>query len=280
MKTDAKPGASPSPGARHGTLARGARSIAFQRIAPARADARWLMFSNSLLTSWGVWEAQVSALRGEVGLILYDQAGHGRSSVPDGAVNFDLLSDDLLAVLDAAGVETCGAVGLSMGVPTLLGAYAKAPQRFSALVLMDGQARTAPGGAALWAERMTMAEAVGMRRFAETTVARWMPQCADAEVLARLIALVETTPLDGFRACAAALQDFDFSGVLGRISCPVQLVVGALDGALPDMMAHMLQPAITGARLDLIEGAGHIPCFEKPGAVNALLARVLQDLGQ
>lgn len=279
MKIDATGDAAPSHGVDHGMLVRGTHSLAFQRIAPAWAGAPWFLFSNSLLTSSAVWAAQVAALRGQAGLILYDQAGHGRSSVPQGAVTFDLLSNDLLAVMDAAGVDICCAVGLSMGVPTVLGAYAKAPERFSALVLMDGQAKTAPGGAAAWAERIAMAQAEGMRPFCEATVARWMPQCTDAELRARLIGIAETTSLAGFRACAAALQDYDFLAMLGTISCPVQLVAGALDGAIPETMARVLQPAIPGARLDIVAGAGHIPGFEKPQAVNALLARVLQDLG-
>lgn len=278
MEIDATIDAAASHGADRGTLVRGTHSISFQRILPETADAPWLLFSNSLMTSSAIWAAQVAALRGRVGLILYDQAGHGRSSVPDYAVTFDLLSDDLLAVMDAAEVDTCCAVGLSMGVPTVLAAYAKAPARFSALVLMDGHAKTAPGGAAAWAERIAIAQTEGMGRLCEATVARWMPQCADAELRDRLIGIVSTTPFAGYRASVSALQDYDFSAVLGTISCPVQLVAGSLDGAIPDSMAHALQPVIPGARLDIIEGAGHIPCFEKPQAVNALLARVLQDL--
>ncbi|AMY71034.1 alpha/beta fold hydrolase [Frigidibacter mobilis] len=279
MKTEATLDAAPSQGGEHGTLVKGARSIAFQRIPPTRASAPWLLFSNSLLTSSAVWAAQVADLRGRAGLVLYDQAGHGRSSTPTGTVGFDLLSDDLLSVLDAAGVETCCGVGLSMGVPTVLGAYAKAPKRFAALVLMDGQAKTAAGGAAAWAERMAAAQAQGLRPFCEALVGRWMPHCADAALRARLVEMMAATPMEGFLACASALQDYDVSAVLGEISCPVQLVAGALDGTIPDSMARVLLPAIPGARLDVIEGAGHIPCFEQPEAVNVLLARVLQELG-
>src|SRR5918911_4222163 len=54
-------------------------------------------------------------------VIAYDARGHGRSApAPEpGAYGYDALAADLLAVLDAAGVERAVLAGASMGAHTL-----------------------------------------------------------------------------------------------------------------------------------------------------------------
>jgi 3-oxoadipate enol-lactonase len=254
------------------------RTLNVRWIAPSDDASPWLLFSNSLLTSQDIWSAQAEALQGAFGVLRYDQAGHGTSSVPDGPVDFDLLSEDLLAVLNAVGVEVCCGIGLSMGVPTLLAAYAKAPSRFSSLVLMDGQAKTAPGGYEAWRARIADAEENGILAFCETVAKRWMPECSDLGRISRLVDMMSATPLEGFRACAAALQRYDYLAVLDKVACPTQLIAGSLDGAMPESMKRDLGGGIANARFDLVEGAGHVPCFETPQDVNAILLRFLREV--
>ena len=245
-------------------------------IAPESTDAPWIVFGNSLVTDLSIWAAQAQALAGRYTILRYDQAGHGESGVPQAAVDFDDLGRDLLAVMDAAGVGRATYVGLSMGVPTGLAAHAQAADRFAALVFSDGQARTAPGGAAAWAERIDGARAAGMGSFAEDTAARWLTQGATSAQRAALAEMIADTPFEGFEACATALKDYDYADELPRIACPVLLVAGAQDGAMPVGMATKLKPAIAGAEMQVIEGAGHVPCFEQPAAFTAHLTRFLE----
>lgn len=131
-------------------------------------------------------------------------------------IDFDDLGSDLLAVMDAAGVARASYVGVSMGVPTGLAAHKMAEDRFAALVLCDGQARTAPGGAAGWIDRIAMAEASGMEAFAAATVDRWLTSGTGAERRQDLAKMIAATPLDGFRACATGLMDYDYADELAR----------------------------------------------------------------
>ncbi|WP_245866672.1 alpha/beta fold hydrolase [Oceaniglobus roseus] len=247
-----------------------------EAIPPASDDARWLVFGNSLVTDLSIWAAQAAALAGRYGILRYDQAGHGQSGVPQAAVDFDDLGGDLLAVMDAAGLRRATYVGLSMGVPTGLAAHAQSADRFSALVLSDGQAKTAPGGAASWAERIDGARAAGMGAFAEETAGRWLTEGATAAQRAELTAMIAATPFEGFESCATALKGYDYAEELQRIACPVLLLAGAQDGAMPEGMVTKLKPAIAGAEMQVIDGAGHVPCFEQPAAFTAHLTRFLE----
>lgn len=245
-------------------------------MAPDQEAAPWIVFSNSLVTDMSIWDPQVAALAGQFGILRYDQAGHGKSTLPQAAIGFDDLGADVLAVMDAASVEKAVFVGLSMGVPTGLSAHRLAPDRFIALAFSDGQARTAPGGAAGWAERIESARSSGMRSFAATTVERWLTGKNGSESRERLVEMIAATPFEGFRACATALMDYDYTDELSRIACPTLLVAGAEDGAMPEGMATKLKPAIAGSEMHVIENAGHVPCFEQPQAFNDILSGFLE----
>lgn len=255
---------------------RGGYHLYAEAIAPQSDTAPWIIFGNSLVTDITLWDAQAAALADRYGILRYDQAGHGKSTVPMQPIDFDDLGSDLLAVMDAAGVARASYVGVSMGVPTGLAAHKMAADRFAALVLCDGQARTAPGGAAGWVDRIEMAEASGMEAFAAATVDRWLTSGTGAERRQELAKMIAATPLDGFRACATALMNYDYADELARITCPTLLIAGAEDGAIPEGMATKLKHAIAQAKMQIIERAGHVPCYEQPDAFTAMLSDFLE----
>jgi pimeloyl-ACP methyl ester carboxylesterase len=71
-------------------------------------------------------------------VIAYDARGHGRSSpAPDpSAYGYELLAEDLEAVLDALGLERAVLAGASMGAHTALRLALTRPQRVAGLVLI------------------------------------------------------------------------------------------------------------------------------------------------
>lgn len=239
------------------------------------AQAPWIVFGNSLVTDLTIWDAQAKALGGRYGILRYDQAGHGGSGIPGEPVNFDTLGADLLAVMDVADVERAVYVGLSMGVPTGLAAHRLAQDRFLALAFSDGQAKTAPGGATGWAERIETARSSGMDAFAAATADRWLTSASSPQTRDRLTQMIAATPFKGFKTCATALMDYDYVEELARISCPTLLMAGADDGAVPEGMAKKLHPAIAGSQMHVIENAGHVPCLEQPEAFTAVLSGFL-----
>lgn len=257
------------------TVRRDGYELHVQSAPPQTVDAPWLIFGNSLVTDLTIWDEQAKVLAGRYGILRYDQAGHGSSGVPDKPVDFDILGTDLLAVMDAVGVERAVYIGLSMGVPTGLAAHAHAADRFLALVLSDGQAKTAPGGAAGWAERIETAHSSGMDALAVATAGRWLTSASGSQKLERLTRMIAATTFRGFKTCATALMDYDFVEELAKITCPTLLVAGAQDGAMPENMATKLKPFIAGSQMHVIENAGHVPCFEQPEAFTAVLSDFL-----
>ena len=71
-------------------------------------------------------------------VVAYDARGHGASSpAPDAAAyGYELLAGDLLAALDALGIERAVLAGASMGAHTALRLALTHPQRVAALALI------------------------------------------------------------------------------------------------------------------------------------------------
>ncbi len=93
-------------------------------------------------------------------------------------------------------------------------------------------------------------------------------------MLAKVRAMIEATPLEGFVACARALQSYDATPALPGLAMPVQVVVGEKDGALPGAMRAMAAQ-IPGARFAEIAAAGHLVNLEQPVAFRTVLEHVL-----
>lgn len=230
--------------------------------------APWLILGNSLMTTQAIWQGQVAAFADRFRILTYDQRGHGGSDVPEGPLQMERLGADLADLVEALAIVDATYVGLSMGVPTGLSALPRIGGRIRAVVLVDGLAESAPGGAGFWDERIGFAQAQGMPALAEQTAARWVT--TDPARQAALQQMIAGVPLAGFAACAAALKSYDLRTVWAGLQMPAMLVAGAGDARILPGMQAMLQ-ANSAAQLAVIPDAGHLPNFEQPGAFNRLL---------
>jgi len=238
-------------------------------------QAPWVVLSNSLATNTTIFHAQAEALEGRFNILRYDQRGHGKSDVSTG-FNFDTLGNDVIALLDHVGAKSCTYVGLSMGVPTGLAAYAKANNRFDALVFLDGQPVSMPDAAEQWQIRIDTARKNGMDEFAKALVSRWLVT-DDAIKSSALEQIITTTPLEGFIAAASCLKSYDYSHVIPEIKVPVLTIAGDQDGAMPEKMKSLAGQVKQG-RYKSIPQAGHVPCFEQPDSVNNALSTFLGEI--
>ena len=69
-----------------------------------------------------------------------------------------------------------------------------------------------------------------------------------------------------YRAQLFAAAWHNCFGALSRIAVPTLVVHGALDRMVPVANAHLIAERIPGARLRILEGAGHLYPTERPSA--------------
>lgn len=113
------------------------------------SDAPALMLVHGSALSSATWRTfgYLKALRDRYRLILPDLRGHGRSDTPhdEDAYAMDAIVGDLVAVLDAAGVERAHYLGYSVGARAGLSLAVAAPERLRTLMLLGGSARPQRG---------------------------------------------------------------------------------------------------------------------------------------
>ncbi|MGC1504507.1 MAG: alpha/beta fold hydrolase [Sulfitobacter sp.] len=248
-----------------------------------RSDAApWLVFCNSLLTDLTVWDGQMDAFRERFNILRYDQRGHGKSTDPDQPLNFDILGSDAIAVMTQCGVRSATFIGLSMGTPTALDVWAKRPDLIDRLILCDGQARPSPQGIALWDQRVDEARQIGLEAYCKATLKRWFGADflqSHPERAQQFQKMMIGTRFTGFEFCVRALQSFDYTALLPKIDIPTQIIVGADDGGLPDVMRKM-QNSIHDCQLAEIKNAGHIPNVEQPSTFNQTITAFVENKRQ
>jgi len=239
--------------------------------------APWIVFSNSLATSLAMWDEQAAALQGSYRVLRYDQRGHGGTDAPAGRYAFDTLLADALGLIDALGIEKTHFAGLSMGGATALGLAERHPERFDRVIVCDSPCRSTPQSSQQWEERIATARQQGIAALVEPTIARWFaPEtvAANPPHLDKVRAMIRATPVDGFVGCAAALADHDYASAVAGVTRPVLFVAGEKDGATPAAM-RKLHEQLSGSRLVVLDGAGHISNMDRPGEFNRAVAEFL-----
>jgi 3-oxoadipate enol-lactonase len=243
-----------------------------------REGAPWLIFSNSLMTNLSMWDDQVAALKNDYRILRYDQRGHGGTDAPAGKYSFDMLTKDVIGLMDALSIQRAHFCGISMGGMTALFLAQRHGDRFDKIIACDCGPASTPQGAQQWKERIDLGAEKGMEALVDVTVNRWYPPefvATDAPVLDKVRAMIRTTPYDGFAGCAYALSDYDLKPGLGGIKNPVLCMSGTKDAAYPGTKA--IATAVPGAKLVDLEGAGHISNTELPDKFTGALRDFLKS---
>ncbi|AOK31243.1 MULTISPECIES: 3-oxoadipate enol-lactonase [Burkholderia] len=215
----------------------------------ARADAPWLVFSNSLGADLSMWAPQIGALAQHFNLLRYDTRGHGHSEAPAGSYTLEQLTGDVLGLLDHIGVERAHFCGVSMGGLTGAALAARHSARIGRVVLANTAAKI--GSPEVWAPRAAKARGEGMAALADAVLQRWFTPAFFARE-PRLIDVIRDvfvhTDQNGYAANCDALNAADLRDEVSRIAVPTLVVTGAHDQSTPAGQGRALAAAIAGSK--------------------------------
>jgi 3-oxoadipate enol-lactonase len=234
-----------------------------------------LVMSHSLGADLTMWEPQLAALAPYVRVLRYDTRGHGGSSVPEGPYTATDLGRDVLALLDALGIEQASFCGLSMGgvVGQWLGIHAQ--DRIQRLVLADTAAKI--GTEEGWNSRIETVLRDGLNPIIPGTLERWFTapfRAAQPETIAHTAAVLGATSAKGYAACGAAICDADFRSGITQIKVPTLIIAGREDPVTSTQDGAFLADAIADSRYVEL-AAAHLSNVEAADAFNESLLTFL-----
>lgn len=243
-------------------------------------DAPVIAFSNSLGTDFRIWDGVVEALGEQFRTIRYDKRGHGLSTCPPSPYTMDEHVGDFAALLDHVGVGNAIIVGLSVGGLIAQGLTAARPGLARAVVLCDTAHKIMTDE--IWNQRIAAVEADGLEALADGTMERWFSngfRATETAALAGSRNMLVRTPEAGYVGTCVAIRETDYTAVAKAINVPVLCVVGDEDGATPPDVVRATSEIIPGAKFIIIEGAGHLPCVEKPATLAGHITEFLSASG-
>lgn len=236
------------------------------------ADAPVLVFANSLGTDFRIWNDVVARLGERFRVVLYDKRGHGLSEATPAPYRLDDHVEDLSALLDYLGIDKAALVGLSVGGLIVQGLATRRPDLVTALVLMCTAHKI--GTADMWNQRIDTVTTKGIAAMADGIMERWFTpayRSPDNPDFTGYVAMLTRTPAKGYAGTCAALRDADLTQSTAALKVPTLCVVGDQDGATPPDLVRSTAELIEASRFEVIRGAGHLPCIEKPDDTARLL---------
>lgn len=238
------------------------------------SDAPALVLLHSLGTSAALWDTVAEHFSDSHRIVRPDFRGHGLSETSRVPVTIDKLADDVLESLDHLGVARFALAGISIGGLVAQVVAARAGRRVSGLVLFDTS--LASLGPDMWRSRAAAVRANGLNAIAAEVAGRWLPPGTESSPAARAhMRLLAATDDEGYAAGCDALAVADCSALVERLTMPTTIVVGSEDKATPPAAAAALARAVPGSRVQVIEGAAHLPLLHKPQAVIAAMSAAL-----
>jgi pimeloyl-ACP methyl ester carboxylesterase len=226
--------------------------------------------------AWG--EPFLTALEDRFEIVAYDHRGIGYS--PDTREPFTIrdLADDAAALLDALGWETAHVAGISMGGMVAQELAIAHGARIRTLTLGCTYAGGPTGVLADPATLQELSAAMlsGDRERALRTgfVINVSPGFGADEANYppyREMALAVPTRLRTIMLQMQAVAGHDTSARLATIDAPTLVIHGTADRMLPPANGRAIAAAIPGARLELLDGVGHLFWWEQPERSAALI---------
>jgi non-heme chloroperoxidase len=200
--------------------------------------------------------------------IIVDWRGHDRSAGDNSGFTYAQLHQDLLAIADAAGIESCVVVGFSGSCKNAVWAAAISPERVRGLVLMG-----APGLDTVPIPREALsAFAEALRRTGDLPpeMHGWFTEKIGAQRAAIVGAFARTAPMI-FDASAELWLYRSVVSQAAQVRQPVLLIAGQRDLMYsPEFQRQTTLTQLPTATMTILDCGHFIPC-EEPAAVAALI---------
>jgi pimeloyl-ACP methyl ester carboxylesterase len=248
-----------------------------------------VVFVHEYAGDWRSFEPQMRHFARSHRCIAYSQRGYPPSDVPEAAASYgqDIARDDVLALMDALGIDKAHVVGHSMGAYTALHVGIAAPARCISVVAAGCGWGSTPDVKQREAMQALAAETGKM--FAEEGIVAAAAKYADApmrqaqknkdprghaefaRMLAEHSALGHAQTMFNLQLRRPTLWEMESD--LKKFAPPLLVIVGDEDAPCIDGSVF-LKRTVSGAGLLVIPRSGHNIPSEEPAQFNAALAKL------
>ncbi|MBI0358358.1 alpha/beta fold hydrolase [Burkholderia oklahomensis] len=229
------------------------------------AQAPTLVLLHSLGTDMHLWDPQMERLTQRYRVVRLDIRGHGLSAVDAQPFSMSDLADDVMAVLDQLRIKEFHVAGASIGGTIAQWIGFKIPRRVRGMIIIDtALVNAAPP--ALWRARAEDVFNHGIEHLEVEILSRWVTpgfvHSPDADGMKQML---RRTSVEAFAGCSLAIAESDLTNM--NIPGVRAVVIRGSDDTLTPMDYAQRLADKRNAELHIIQGAAHLPNFERPDAL-------------
>jgi 2-succinyl-6-hydroxy-2,4-cyclohexadiene-1-carboxylate synthase len=235
------------------------------------------------------WGAHAAALAQHDRIVVVDLPGHGRSGIPADPrrASVERSADDLARILDRLDASPADVLGYSLGARIALRLAVAHAASVRRLILESPSAGIADPVARTQRAVADEARAQRLERDGtEAFVDEWerepvfashaaMPPARRAHLRAERLRNDPTGLAASLRGAGQGVME-PLHEALPGVSAPTLIIAGALDPT-GRARAQNIAACIPGARLAIVEGAGHTPHLETPRTFRTLVTDFLEE---
>lgn len=238
-------------------------------------EGETIIFTHGASWDHAQWLPQLNYFKEHYRTVVWDVRGHGLSGLPEGEVDPEDFTRDLICLLDHLQIPKAHLCGLSMGGHISLQAAIRHPERVSSLILIG----TPFTNTFNWYEKIM----VPFNRFSSQFIPmEWMASM-QASVLSSfnpankqyIEQTVSKLPKANWIRLWDAITRMDSEADLGSIACPTLILYGDHDTLIRRQQEYM-QRTIPKSELHVIPKAHHATNLDNPTAVNEQIEAFLQ----
>lgn len=219
-----------------------------------------------------VWRPLLDEFARTFQISRYDQRGNGLSDWAIRNTSLDAFVDDLEAVVDAAKLDRFALYGTSQGAPIAVSYAVRHPERVSHLILHGGYVRGRTLRASE-AEREQGEAILALIRhgwgkegspFIKAFTSMYIPDGTKEQIDSLVELQVQTVSPENAVILRTAVDNFDVSELLAKVSVPTLVIHGRNDGVQPLDEGRKLASGIKGSEFVLLDSSNHAPLKQEP----------------
>ena len=215
------------------------------------------------------WRRQLAALSADFKVIAWDAPGSGQSSDPVGKPSMRFYADCLHGLVDALDLPQIFLLGHSTGGVIGQEFYGAYPDRVRKLIIAD--TRTG-GNKSLLEQRLQMIRTQGLAQMSVERSPKLLSASAPAGLIQEVASIMCEVHPAGYEFAAIAMSEADTRKVLRSLRVPTLLIWGDSDQITP-----LWDEVPPGAKLEIIEHAGHLCYAEQPERFNSIVRKFLLE---
>ena len=230
-------------------------------------------------------------------VLAVDPRGIGRSTKSPPPYSVESWADDFAGMIGKLGFGPIHVLGSSLGGAIALALAQRHPGRLKSLTVVGGFSELDRATELNFRLRLKLIEKLGMSDEVADYMGLWtltrkfINSDAGYAVMRANQANIRTNSAESYSAFVEALlrwgrcqpgqeQEPKFTSLLSSIKLPTLVVTSDNDHLIPKELSDLIAARISGAKLAVMPGAGHIPFMEQPENVVRIVLDFIEGLGR